>query len=310
MKVRYGYAGVHMFDRGTGLNVLLDDVSVAPTQWSVAPRYVSFALTNACELTCSYCYVAKTPAKLSPERLHLWARELDEAGCFGIGFGGGEPTLFPGFANLCRELHRSTDLAITLTTHGHRFDSSLVDQLSGNVEFIRLSMDGIGSTYERLRGRPFHTFREKLDKVRSTARFGINYVVNKETIDDLPKAADFAFESGAEELLLLPETAFGGSLSLGPELMDRLSGWVRENYGRRRLAVSAHSGKHIDAPMLLISRPEHESFDFMHVDAFGTLKVSAFAESGIRLRDSDSLIANIRRLRNAITEVKEESMIP
>lgn len=300
MKVRYSYAGVHMFDRTTGLNVLLDDVAVEPTKWSIAPRYMSIALTNACELTCSYCYASKVPGKLSQERLSLWARQLDREGCFGIGFGGGEPTLFPGFASLCRELHEGTKLAITMTTHGHRFESRLVDQLSGNIEFIRASMDGIGSTYERLRGRPFPVFKEKLDMIRSTARFGINYVVNAETMDDLPRAAEFAFEEGAEELLLLPQLASDGGPTLEPGLMERLSGWVQENYRRCRLATSPYGAEHIDAPMLVTSQPEYETFDFLHVDAFGVLKLSAFSRIGIRLDDAPSIIASIERLRNTI----------
>lgn len=297
MKTRCGYAGVHMFDRVSGLNILLDEVSVAPAEWSVAPRYMSFALTNACELTCSYCYASKVPARLPIDQLRVWSRELDAAGCFGIGFGGGEPTLFPGFAILCRDLHRDTKLAVTMTTHGHRFSAELTDQLSGNVDFIRLSMDGIGATYERLRGRPFPLFKEKLDLIRATARFGINFVVNADTIGDLQAAADFAFANGAEELLLLPETAPGGEVNLSHDLMERLSVWVQENYGRCRLATTAHGGVHIDAPMLMTTNPDHESFDFMHVDALANLKVSAFAANGINLRGEGSIIDSIRRLR-------------
>jgi hypothetical protein len=37
-----------MFDRTSGLNILVDEISVPPENWSVAPRYVSFALTNSC----------------------------------------------------------------------------------------------------------------------------------------------------------------------------------------------------------------------------------------------------------------------
>ena len=92
-----------------------------------------------------------------------------------------------------------------MTTHGHRYNAALVDQLAGHVDFIRLSMDGIGPTYERLRGRPFAQFKEKMALVCATARFGINYVVNDDTLGDLPQAADFVFASGAEELFLLPQ---------------------------------------------------------------------------------------------------------
>lgn len=298
MKLRYGYSGVHMFDRKSGLNVLMDEVSVPVDRWSAAPRYMSFALTNACELACSYCYASKAPARLSHDHIIAWAIDLDRNGCFGVGFGGGEPTLFPEFARLCREVHSSTALAITMTTHGHRFNDALVNNLTGFVEFIRLSMDGIDTTYTRLRGRPFAEFQEKLALVRATSRFGINYVVNPDTIADLPRAADFAFENGAEEFLLLPETGSGGTVSVGPEVIRQASKWVNENYQRCRLATSAHGGECLDAPMLLSRDVQHESYDFLHVDAFGNLKKSAFSNNGVALAAESSIIEGINKIRN------------
>ena len=130
MKMRRGYSGVHFFDRRTGVNVLMDEILPSFEEWSPAPKYVSFALTNACELSCPYCYASKQPARLSGDAILKWAKELDEGGSFGLGLGGGEPTLFPGFAGLCKRLHEETDLAITMTTHGHRFDQALVKKLN------------------------------------------------------------------------------------------------------------------------------------------------------------------------------------
>jgi hypothetical protein len=79
--------------------------------------------------------------------------------------------------------------------------------------------------------------------------------------------------------------------------MERLSAWVRENYGRCRLATSAQAGTYIEAPMLLVGEPAYESFDFMHVDAFGKLKLSAFSAAGIELQRNESIVATIQRLR-------------
>ena len=166
-------------------------------------------------------------------------------------------------------------------------------------------MDGIGSTYERMRGRPFAQFRDKLSMVRATSRFGINFVVNSETLAELPEAAAFAFDSGAEDLLLLPETAPDGSINLSPDQLEELSYWVNANYSRCRLATSAHGGVSIDAPILMSADPSNESFDFMHVDAFGDLKISAFAKAGIRLQDRGSIIESICRLRRDVGITRE-----
>ncbi|WP_028002882.1 radical SAM protein [Sinorhizobium arboris] len=305
MKTRYGYAGIHGFDRQTGLNILLDEVHVDPSQWSLAPRYMSFALTNACELACPYCYASKIPARQRFEDILRWAKDLDAAGCFGVGFGGGEPTLYPRFAELCRDVALETNLAVTMTTHGHRFSDELSDKLSGHVNFIRLSMDGVGETYERLRGRSFPSFLEKLALVRSTARFGVNFVVNDETIEDLPEAAALVFGEGAEEFLLLPQTGTDGKLAMAPETLRRLKNWVSDNYERCRLATSAHGGEEIDAPMLMTSKPEYQTYDFMHVDATGTLKISAFAGEGISLTVGTSIVAAIQETRSKQSQMEE-----
>jgi MoaA/NifB/PqqE/SkfB family radical SAM enzyme len=303
MKTRYGYAGIHGFDRRTGLNLLFDEVRIDPSEWSIAPRYMSFALTNACELACPYCYASKVPARQRFEDIIAWAKELDASGCFGIGFGGGEPTLYPKFPELCREVACQTNLAVTMTTHGHRFSAELSEELGGHVNFIRLSMDGVRETYERLRGRSFPSFLEKLALVRSTARFGINFVVNDDTIEDLPEAAALVFGEGAEEFLLLPQTGADGKLAMAPETLQRLKNWVSDNYERCRLATSAHGGAEIDAPMLMTSKPEYQTYDFMHVDAMGKLKVSAFADKGISLTDGMSIVAAIEQ-----TRIKQDQM--
>ena len=103
-KIRRCGAGLHLFDRVSGLNVLLDEVDVPAAQQSLAPRYLSIALTNACELRCAYCYAPKHAAALDADRVVAWAVEFDRAGCLGIGFGGGEPTTHPRFAQLCAQI--------------------------------------------------------------------------------------------------------------------------------------------------------------------------------------------------------------
>jgi hypothetical protein len=66
-------------------------------------------------------------------------------------------------------------------------------------------MDGVGRTYERLRNRPFEKLARRLAAVRAAAPFGINYLVNEDTVSELDTAVAFAEEAGASEFLLLPE---------------------------------------------------------------------------------------------------------
>ena len=237
-KVRLSEAGVHLFDRVSGLNVLFDEVDVPSEQFSPAPRYLSVALTNTCELHCAYCYAPKHAAALDVDRVVAWAVELDGAGCLGIGFGGGEPTAHPRFAQLCGQITHSTSMAVTFTTHGHRLTPGLTDALRGSVHFARLSVDGVGATYERLRRRPFAAVRDAAVLLRSVAPIGINAVVNADTIGELDDLAEFAADVGACELLLLPAQPTSATPGISEADAERLVRWVRASRPAVRLAIS------------------------------------------------------------------------
>jgi MoaA/NifB/PqqE/SkfB family radical SAM enzyme len=155
-----------------------------------------------------------------------------------VGFGGGEPTLYRRFAELCAHTFRNTGLAVTFTTHGHHLDDTLLAQLKGNVHFIRISMDGIGPTYERLGGRSYEVLARRLTAIKKTAPFGINYVVNSCTLPDIDSAAVFAEQSGASEFLLLPEQAVNGREGISDRTAQALKEWVQGYSGGMRLAVS------------------------------------------------------------------------
>jgi MoaA/NifB/PqqE/SkfB family radical SAM enzyme len=289
--------GLHYFSRDTGLNVLLDEVSCPPSEWSVAPRHVSIALTNACDMGCRYCYAPKHRSRLDPGDVLAWARELDSLGCFGIGFGGGEPTLYPGFAPLCRHVATETGLSVSVTTHGHRFTQALCDDLRGCVHLVRVSMDGIGKVYEANRGRPFGQLIERITTIRRTARFGINYLVNAETVSDLSSAADLAFDLGAVEMLLLPEVTPTGAMNLDAATHRSLETWIDANYGAYRLSISSLAAHHVKLPWLPVNDPAHPDRELMHIDASGMLRSSAFADTGARICEYSTLSEAIGALR-------------
>jgi hypothetical protein len=114
LKVRAGPDGIHFFNRTTGVNLLLDEATVPVALWSAAPRQVSIALTNACDLRCPHCYAPKHLAELNSERLMAWLDELDANGFIGVGFGGGEPTLYRELPRVRHHAAENTGLAVTL----------------------------------------------------------------------------------------------------------------------------------------------------------------------------------------------------
>ena len=277
-KVRIGPAGVHMFDRSTGLNILVEEVNTKESAWSLAPRHVSIALTNACELSCPYCYAPKRPASLDFHLMTTWLKELDENGCLGVGFGGGEPTLYRRFPEICRFAAEDTKLAVTFTTHGHNLDEQLLAKLRGQVHFLRISMDGVNATYEALRNRPFSHLLNRIRMARDLAPFGINYVVNKLTIVDLDRAIFIADNLGASEFLLLPEESVNSQGGIDEHTLEKLREWVECYSGPIPLTISEANSTGISVANPFAN--ESGLRGFAHIDASGVLKRTSYDKGG------------------------------
>jgi pyruvate-formate lyase-activating enzyme len=293
-KARAGPGGVHLFDRVTGLNVFVDEVRPSQSAWAVAPRQVSVALTNACDLACPFCYAPKQPATLDARQLSGWLKELDANGCLGVGFGGGEPTLYRRLPEVCAYAAEQTGLAVTFTTHAHRLDDALIAALAGHVHFVRVSMDGVGATYEALRGRPYAALRQRLDTVRALAPFGINFVVNARTLPDLDAALTVAAEAGAAEFLLLPEQPVRGRGGIDDATAHALRRWVTRYRGSVPLTVSEAGSEGL--PVYAPIAGESGLRAYAHIDAAGTLKRSSYDLDGVSI-GTDGVMRALGRLR-------------
>lgn len=292
--MRGGPDGLYLFDRDTGVNILLDEIEVPQADWATAPRQVSIALTNACDLHCPYCYAPKHLTKLSMTRIAAWLDELDSNGTVGVGFGGGEPTLYPQLADICQYAAQKTGLAVSFTTHAHHLNTRLVQKLKGNVHFLRVSMDGIGRTYETLRGKSFQAFIKQLNLVRGIAPFGINFVVNAKTIHDLDNAVAIAHNEGAAEFLLLPEQPVLGIGGINAETMHTLRAWVLAYCGLTRISISDTYAENFS-----ICNPfskESGLLAYAHIDADGVLKRSSYDLNGVPIGDG-GVIEALQNLR-------------
>ena len=238
-------------------------------------------------MECSHCYAPKHPANLDVNRIKEWLHELDDNGCIGVGFGGGEPTLYPKLAELCSYATINTNLAITMTTHGHLLDNEFIKKLSGNLNFVRISMDGVGSTYESIRNRSFDTLIERVFAISSISSFGINFVVNSRTFNDLDEAIKIASIYGASEFLLLPEVSIGRGTQINSEISNNLKVWVNKYRGSVPLAIS--EGHTDGLPTCDPLKAETGLSAFAHIDASGILKRSSYDTEGVAISDSGVL---------------------
>ena len=300
MKCRIGPNGVHFFDRLSGLNVLLDELRPKEAVWSTSPRQVSIALTNICDLHCAYCYAPKHKSSLRTDQVLGWLQELDTEGCLGIGFGGGEPTLHPDFVDICKRAAVETQLAVTFTTHGHRLTPQLVERLKGSIHFARISVDGVGRTYEEQRGKQFASLLRGMESIATLSPFGINVVVNERTVAELDAMSELAQKVGASELLLLPQQATTAVASMDGVIGQALQDWVSNYRGKVRLAVSeaGMSGLPTCAP----PPGERGLHAYAHIDASAMLRRSSYSLAGAKIGDTGVLSA-LKRLRNTF-EIK------
>jgi MoaA/NifB/PqqE/SkfB family radical SAM enzyme len=279
VKIRLSKHGIHYFDRKYGLNILMDEIAISKDKWHLAPRHVSIALTNACDLACNFCYAPKSRAALDIELIKKWSKELDENGTMGIGFGGGEPTLYKQLPELCDFVTSNTNLAVSFTTHGHHLSYELLQRLKGNVHFVRISVDGLGQTYERLRNRSFSRLTQHIKNVEGIAPFGINYVVNDHTISDISQAVDFAIDMGAAEILFLPERMVNEGTGITQLTLIQMKEQINRDLDRIAIKISYNDLKDIPICDPFV---EDEPLDsYVHIDAHGILKQSSFDREGV-----------------------------
>ena len=298
-KQRCSPVGLHLFDRSTGLNILLDEVPVPASLHSRAPRQVSIALTNRCDLACAHCYAPKSRSELRYDVVTRWLYELDSNGALGIGFGGGEPTLHRNFVELCHYAARETRLSVSFTTHGHHIDEALAEELRGSVHFIRVSMDGVGATYTSIRRRSFHELQARLKLVRSISRFGINIVVNERTLPDLDDAAAVAADLGACELLLLPQAPVRDKPGIGDHILQGLRRWVETYVGPLRICINEASA---DGFPTCDPLPKERGLRaYAHIDAAGVLKPTSYHATGVPIGEGRMLRA-LDHLAQELTE--------
>lgn len=218
-----------------------------------------------------------------------WLAELDSHGALGVGFGGGEPTLYPDFVRLCQHAARETKLSVSFTTHGHHIDDVLAERLRGSVHFVRVSMDGVGETYESIRRRSFAELLARLKLVRSISRFGINVVINDRTLPDLDEEAVVAADAGACELLLLPQMPVRSVPAMAARTLQGLRRWVDSYRGPLKLCINEACAD--DFPTCDPLVEERGLRAYAHIDAAGVLKPSSYHATGVPIGEGGALKA-------------------
>lgn len=286
MNIRLEAEGVHFYDRVSGQHILFDEVEVNNENLSIAPRHLSLAITNECDLSCPYCYVDLANKYMSKSEVILIANKINELGAFDISIGGGEPLLHPDIGEICERIWSESKLGINITTHGHHLSEQMIQDLEGNVSIIRVSVDGVEPIYSKFRGRKLSDLRINLLRLKGRIPLGINTVVNKSTLPMLDEVKRFSKDVGAIELLLLPMMR-KGRIVLSDKEIRELENWIDENKNDIPIRISRLSSSLINVNQLFESEDWFDNYAF--ISAEKELKRNSFEENGVKFETTKEL---------------------
>lgn len=234
----------------------------APPAPEIAPISINLDLTVACNYRCTHCIdwdILNTKHRLAEEDVRASVASMAERGLRSvILIGGGEPTLYPGFADFVRYL-KSLSLQVAVVTNGSRGDRLLevVDCLDAG-DWIRLSLDsGSNELFARMH-RPTSgkvtldaicEWIPRLKERNPAPRIGFSYIIVwngasrdehglLENIDEIELAARRARDSGFDYIAFKPvlERQSDGAEVMDPSKADEDEAQV---VARIRAAVTA-----------------------------------------------------------------------
>lgn len=282
---RYALDGALLcFHRETGLSALCTGPETTHLRMR-GPRVVQFAITNACNLACTFC-------SRDEEARSSWTaneafdilRALDAAGTLEVAFGGGEPLVFKGFVDLAHRLYRETQLAIGVTTNGTRLDEATAKALGPVVGQIRLSV------YDDVEHRPII---ERL--VRNRVRFGVNWLV---TPARMANVCEFVLElaaAGCRDILLLSYNGQDPNLHLDERQTKELERQVRLLHralgARTTLKLDICWGSRLEGvPRLFENRSCPAGREFIVITSDKRLAPCSFHHRSFPIRSVDDIL--------------------
>jgi len=170
-----------------------------------APLEVHVAVTSRCSVGCSGCYLDATPDGGHVPQSDL-LRTIDaivDAGVFTIALGGGEPILRDDIDVIARHA-KARGLVCVLTTSGIGLTRERARQLRELAQ-INVSYDGVGETYEEVRGVDAAKNAERaIEMLASEGNVvGVNIVLTRRSFAALEATLDRARALGAVEAQLL-----------------------------------------------------------------------------------------------------------
>jgi MoaA/NifB/PqqE/SkfB family radical SAM enzyme len=187
------------------------------------PGYVSFTVSNACNLRCRMCgqwseegYMRDGATRRKPTMtLADWKRLVDEVAAFGLGgllIRGGEPFLAPGILELLDHI-ASKGLFTSIDTNGTRLAEVADDLVRLGRLHVTISVDGPEQIHDAVRGVPgcYQTIARGVAALKEAERRhgttiskSITFTISPWSYRGLGVMPDVARSLGIDSLCIVP----------------------------------------------------------------------------------------------------------
>lgn len=289
---RYDLDGAALwFHPATGTHVRVDAPATRHLR-RTAPRVVMFGITNACNLTCSYCSRdAGRPSTWTVDGAAALLEDLAAAGALEVAFGGGEPFAFRGFAELLERLHATTVLALNVTTNGTLLTPSLLERVGPLLGQVRLSLHDSAdwrAAAHRLAASP--------------ARWGANVLIDDAAVAGLPDLLEELHALGASDASLLGYVGPDPARHPSAASLARCAEIVRDSPLPCRASVCF--GQRLGVDRLLADLDATgdcgAGADFVTITPDRRLQACSFQDDGLPIADAADLLRRWRQQRSLL----------
>lgn len=287
-----------LFDRDTGLNILMDGDETRHFE-RIAPRTLLIAVTNACNLTCEFCYRdLKSHSLWRYDTLLEFCQQADEWGVLEVAFGGGEPMLFPDWERFIHELYDTTQLCVNFTTNGMLLTEDFLKNIAGKYGQIRLSL------YDT--NHPDDTIALL---VKCGARFGVNWLISPETLPSLEDRFLQLVALGVRDFLLISYKGQDSALHLSSDQIAQFSQFINHMYEQfgeiLTIKLDVCWGDTLpNIPRLFVHDDCGAGDDFLSITSDKQIKACSFQQTSVgipfeNLADVREVWENRRHLKQA-----------
>jgi radical SAM protein with 4Fe4S-binding SPASM domain len=162
-------------------------------------RYLEAQVTWRCNLACAHCYLGKArPRDMEVADFAALVREFEAMGGLRLLISGGEPLMHPRWDEINAVL-AGLPVRKVLLSNGLLLDQKRLARL--NCDEVQISLDGLKSGHERLRGPG--SFQKAVKAARRVKKVGLKLSIatmaHAANLAEMPGLAELVQELGAQE---------------------------------------------------------------------------------------------------------------